>query len=207
MTQTSPWKAVAKGALLLVLALFDVRGQQPGRAITVIIRDQSGLRPATLSRMNEDLTRIFSRVGITVRIADGAPAEAAGAHSASTGSCWFELRIVPDAKPKMPGVLGTALLGERSGQYAVLHLASIWQVALEACWGEAELMARVAAHEIGHLLLDSPEHAGAGLMQANWSPRYLLMIPHSQLEFLPREAQLMHLRLTSETAQYTQQVT
>lgn len=206
MTQSFPWKAVAKRGLLLVYAAFAVRAQQPGGAFTVIIRDQSGLRPATLSRMNEDLTRIFSRVGITVRIVGGASAEAAGDDFASTGSCRFELRIVPDAKPKKPGVLGTASLGERSGQYAVLHLPSIRQVALEACWGESELMARVAAHEIGHLLLDSPQHAGAGLMQANWSPGYLLMIPHSQLEFLPREAQLMHLRLTSEIAQYTQQV-
>lgn len=206
MTQSFPWKAVAKRGLLLVYAAFAVRAQQPGRAFAVIIRDKSGLRPATLSRMNEDLTRSFSRVGIAVRIVDGASAEAAGDHFAATGSYWFELRIVPDAKPKMPGVLGTALLGERSGQYAVLHLASIRQVAREACWGESQLMARVAAHEIGHLLLASPQHAGAGLMQANWSPDYLLTIPRSQLEFFPGEAQLMQLRLSSETAQYSEKV-
>jgi hypothetical protein len=77
-------------------------------------------------------------------------------------------------------------------------------VARDAAWGEAELLARVGAHEIGHLLLNSAEHAEAGIMRANWDPHSLLKVPHPLIIFQSEEARTMRLRLSMETQKNAQ---
>lgn len=53
------------------------------------------------------------------------------------------------------------------------------------------LLGRAIAHEMGHLLLGSAEHARAGLMRALWSHDELRGMKPAHWEFSPREASQM----------------
>jgi len=49
---------------------------------------------------------------------------------------------------------------------------------------EATLLGRAVAHEIGHLLLGTSQHADAGLMRAHWSDRELQQGSEADWTFL-----------------------
>lgn len=187
MLKRSVPKIACRQILLLVSGVALLGGQEPYRTVTVILRDLYGVRPVTASRMESDVAKIFLRAGIQLHFVTGAATTVPVPGS-------YELQLLGGDAPGKPGVLGRALLGERSGQYAALYVETIRKVASDACWGEAELLARVGAHELGHLLLNSPDHSRAGLMQANWAPEYLLRIPHTQLVFLSDDVEMLNLR-------------
>lgn len=54
------------------------------------------------------------------------------------------------------------------------------------------LVGRVAAHEIGHLLLGSGDHSRAGLMRSVWSARSLRQARSNDWTFTGREVALIH---------------
>ena len=71
--------------------------------------------------------------------------------------------------------LAYSLMDFDSGQGSLItiDLTAIEWLA-DASGSDAELLlGRTAAHELGHLLLGSPEHAGSGLMRAVWSNQEL----------------------------------
>ena len=58
---------------------------------------------------------------------------------------------------------------ERTGVLMTVDLFPIRAIAARASTRTAVLLGRAIAHEIGHLLLGSAEHARLGLMRALWS--------------------------------------
>jgi hypothetical protein len=162
--------------------------------LAVVIRDEYGLRPEVADGMEREMARLFLREGIALRFG---PESSALAPS-------VELRLASGETPLRQGALGVALLKGPAGRYAELYPSLILMVARDAAWGEAELLARVGAHEIGHLLLNSAEHAEAGIMRANWDPHSLLKVPHPLIIFQSEEARTMRLRLSMETQKNAQ---
>lgn len=59
------------------------------------------------------------------------------------------------------------------------------------------LLAHVAAHEVGHLLLGTNSHAAVGIMQARWTPAELASSRARMLVFTEREARQMKERLST----------
>jgi hypothetical protein len=53
------------------------------------------------------------------------------------------------------------------------------------------ILGHAMAHEIGHVLLGSREHATGGLMQANWNPATWRLASAGLLNFSPKEAKQM----------------
>jgi hypothetical protein len=47
------------------------------------------------------------------------------------------------------------------------------------------------AHEIGHLLLDSNSHSGAGIVQPHWDPEQMRLLLMGALLFVPEQSKLM----------------
>src|SRR5262249_35089222 len=55
----------------------------------------------------------------------------------------------------------------------------------------APILGTVIAHEIGHLLLRSPEHSSKGIMQRNWPSADLQSAAQGRLRFTAEESQRM----------------
>ena len=69
--------------------------------------------------------------------------------------------------------LGDAIVvhGPDTGTLATVYFNHVARVAEAAQTDVAVLVGRVAAHELGHLLMHSSTHAPHGLMRANWTLR------------------------------------
>jgi len=55
-----------------------------------------------------------------------------------------------------------------AGTLATIYRDRVWSLAAGAKVDEGQLLGRVIAHEIGHLLLGTSMHAESGLMRAHW---------------------------------------
>ena len=73
------------------------------------------------------------------------------------------------------GSLGCAVVDLRTGAgtLATIYGDRVRGVAARTGVAEATLLGRAIAHEIGHLLLGTSQHAASGLMRAQWSDREL----------------------------------
>jgi hypothetical protein len=85
------------------------------------------------------------------------------------------VRIVPAPAATAAGSLGCAVIDLRTGAgtLATIYGDRVSLVAARTGVVEATLLGRAIAHEIGHLLLGTPQHAASGLMRAQWSDREL----------------------------------
>jgi hypothetical protein len=82
----------------------------------------------------------------------------------------LEIRIVNATALSERGSLGFAAvdIGERAGTLATVYVDRVDALAAQGGIDRAELLGYAIAHEIGHLLLGSVDHAPNGLMRATW---------------------------------------
>src|SRR5439155_23282002 len=90
--------------------------------------------------------------------------------------------------------LGFSLVNAADG--SAPYLATVYadltaDVARRAGVDSRELLGRAMAHEIGHLLLGTNEHAATGLMRAAWSRAELRRDHTPDWQFLPGEVEQM----------------
>jgi hypothetical protein len=85
------------------------------------------------------------------------------------------VRIVRAPADGSTGSLGCAVIDLRrgAGTLATIYGDRVRLVAARTGVVEATLLGRAIAHEIGHLLLGTSQHATSGLMRAEWSDREL----------------------------------
>ncbi len=90
-------------------------------------------------------------------------------------------------------VLGLALLpkdGSRAS-YAAVFLDKAEALARDSGASTAQVLGHAMAHEIGHLLLETPEHSATGLMRARWSGSELQRAAWGHLLFTPEQCARM----------------
>jgi len=80
------------------------------------------------------------------------------------------IRIVNATALSERGSLGFAVVDvvERAGTLATIYVDRVNVLAAQAGVDRGELLGRAIAHEIGHLILGTVEHARFGLMRATW---------------------------------------
>lgn len=78
-----------------------------------------------------------------------------------------------------------------TGSLATVYADRVAMMAQEAGIASAELLGRTVAHEIGHLLLGTNQHAPHGLMRASWSGADLRRNRATQWLFGSQEAEVM----------------
>jgi len=83
----------------------------------------------------------------------------------------IEVRIVKATARSEPGVLGSAMVDvvEHAGTLATIYIDRVDALAARTGIDRGELLGRAVAHEIGHLVLGTSEHAPFGLMRATWT--------------------------------------
>lgn len=83
------------------------------------------------------------------------------------------LLVVREGEPcqDVPATLGKAFVVHRAGGVlATVYVSCVESLATAAQTDVAVLLGRVAAHELGHLMMRSVVHARHGLMRPKWTP-------------------------------------
>lgn len=88
----------------------------------------------------------------------------------------------------------------RAGALATVYVDRVAALAATCRLDVRTLLGRAIAHEIGHLLLGTADHAPAGLMRAAWSQHALRHERPGDWVFTPRDAQAMREAVRVRTA-------
>lgn len=136
--------------------------------VSVRVYDIYGLPPATRREALALAAEALQGAGIQAIMVDCNARPALAACAAGLGDGELVLRIHRHPKDGLH-VLGDAIVRESGpSTIATVYAAAIAERARRTGGRLATLVGRVAAHEIGHLLLGSNAHAGHGLMRPAW---------------------------------------
>jgi hypothetical protein len=162
--------------LALVVASYAVvlpprvvtAGDEP-RRIAVRVYQSAEVPASVEQRALAEAARLLrtARVDVRWRQCVGQPCN--GPSSAAE----LFLRIIRTGSPRKSrmAALGEALVPHQpsAGVLATVFLDRVEWLAFEAGADLAQLLGRVAAHELGHLLMQTRLHAASGLMRATWT--------------------------------------
>lgn len=91
-----------------------------------------------------------------------------------------------------PGALGYALPFAHTGAHVLIFYDRVESLARSANVATYLVLGYAVAHEIGHVLLGSSEHASGGMMQARWTPATWRLASSGLLAFSRDEAEQMN---------------
>jgi len=160
------------------------------QTITIHLYDSAGLLPEVRMEMKAETSRIFKQAGILLEWVE---CEAAGqsVHDAECarplGKSRLMLQMIPGKKMGSPSASGVAIIQKGHSVYAALYPGRVKELSRDTNWEFADLLGHAAAHEIGHLLLESAGHSPAGVMRARWETEDLRRLSHHGLVFLPNQ--------------------
>lgn len=138
-------------------------------SVTVRVYQTAGLSSAFERRALAEAGTVLRTARVNVRWERCAGWTPSHACDGRAGRSDFVLLVVPGERRDR--VLGTArVVRGAGGVLATVYAHQVALVAEEAGSDAAVLLGRVAAHELGHLMMNTPAHARRGLMRANWTP-------------------------------------
>ena len=165
--------------------------------ITVRVRNAAEVPPHILRRASLEAQRIFHEAGVETGWLLCSPAGGSGDQEAGCQKqdalTQLNLGIVPRSREKdleVPdSAYGLAIpsLDGRPASYAYVLHGRVEDLVKRAKCPETTILARVMAHEVGHLLLGRG-HAPRGLMGANWDSQVLLEVARGGLRFNGEQA-------------------
>ncbi len=136
--------------------------------VTLRIYDLYGLPPETRQEALAIAAGALAEAGVQAVIVDCSPRAAVAACGTGPGAGELVLRIHRHPKDGAH-VLGDAIVRQSGpSTVATVYAAAIAERARRTGTPLATIVGRVAAHEIGHLLLGSQAHAARGLMRPTW---------------------------------------
>ena len=155
----------------------SARAAEPVPTVVVRSFDYTTLRAEEIAATRLEAARIFRIAKIRIEWIDcRVPRKTAGVPCLEPFERRGDLMLrlldrTPPASKRGLEVLGESIL-DRSAAGGVLmtvDLAPVRVIANQSGVRPETLLGRAIAHEIGHLLLATPDHARAGLMRARWS--------------------------------------
>jgi hypothetical protein len=164
--------------------------------VTVRIYDSAGLDPATHAHTLMVATGILKQAGIEVtwlgcQSQHGTGPADCGVPLGRTEVAVRFVRVRAEATTHL--TLGSSLVDTRArtGSFATIYVNRVERLASGTGISADVLLGRALAHELGHLLLGSSEHANAGLMQAVWTLDVLTRNQASDWWFTEGDARAM----------------
>jgi hypothetical protein len=163
-------------------AVLDI----PVVPLVIRLYDAGSDRSATRGEAITEATAIMADAGFMAEWVGCATAAPSAARHCAIPLAGAELSVrlvtsaVTNRTPELPAPrlmtpfrqpLGYSLVDPRtkSGSLATIYVDRVAWLAAEAHADETTLLGRAIAHEIGHLLLGSGDHARSGIMRAIWS--------------------------------------
>ena len=172
---------LSSGVLLSVLALSSGIQWKPleiNSQILVRVHDTAGIGVAARDRALRAAGEILAAAGIPVRwhLCDRIDSELPPSclQPLRLGERVIQLVRSKEVEPSPGWVpLGEAFIDRmtRTGVLAKIYADRVQAMARQVRSNPDVLFGRAIAHELGHLLLGSPQHSDRGLMRSQWSQR------------------------------------
>jgi hypothetical protein len=136
-------------------------------ALYVIVRlyDTQGLPQNTVAAAQTEAVQILRNADIDLRWKDCSPC------MRPAGPVELMVRLAASTPASAPGSLGFSYVDtqKKIGTLATVFTDRVRALAAASHADEGELLGRAIAHEIGHLLLGTHDHASIGLMRGTWT--------------------------------------
>ena len=162
--------------LLLILSWTAIAAQaaSSGNVLQIRFCDEVGLPAAEFAKFRDDFSGVMSKAGIEsawVYCSVNNPAENPAGCREPLKSTEVVVRLRAKASKDRDQSLGVSLaLKDGSGVHTSLHLEQIVGLAERAKVDSIHLLALIALHEVGHLLM-GPDHFPLGIMQPHWGQK------------------------------------
>jgi hypothetical protein len=192
--------------LIISMLLVSSRGAEargsrvePVEPVTVRVYRSAG-DPVPFARVSDDASRLFRSSGIAVAWVDCATMPSPCRRSLGASERVLRLSAAIDGTAvSQTRSLGFAFVNanHRTSRLATVYPERVALLARLAGVDESTLLARAMAHEIGHLLIQSSQHAPLGLMRALWTVAELRRNWPRDWSFSDRETQAMRRTLES----------
>jgi hypothetical protein len=176
------------------------RGIAPAQILSIHLYDQARVPGPVLHAATDETNWLFRRAQI--RISWECPSvESAEDQGTDMTSPAFQkpdtrryivvrlLRRMPASV--YPGALGYALPFARTGAHVLIFYGRVERLAQSVNQSTYIVLGHAMAHEIGHVLLGSSEHASGDLMQGRWTPATWRLASAGLLAFRREEAERM----------------
>lgn len=180
-----------------------VTGEFPEPArVTISVYNEAEVPADVLEQAENEALHVFRQAGIEVNWLNCRfPAVSEEASRACREAVFPEhlhLRIVRKSLGLKGETMGISFQADDgSGCYADLFYEPMEQLHLSGGTDIASLLAHVAAHEIGHLLLGRNSHSSAGIMHAHWTAEELENAKIGGLVFQEKESRRMRAGLAA----------
>ena len=176
---------------------------QPGKAnslrIAIWVYNYPPVPNRTLAEAEKEVERIFATAGISAEWiqcpVSAAEVQANPACQERMSATELGLTILPQFKASKnyntDTQFGSAQVftNGQFGHYAYVYYDQVENPAYRGMASVGQILAEVAAHELGHLLLRSVAHGTSGLMRARLDWDDLRQVAMGQLLFSPKEAE------------------
>lgn len=152
----------------------------PARQVRVHLYNLSGVSSGNLARATSEASNIFAKVSVEIVWELGSP-DAEEAHTTDqTGTAftkihgrpvrsYFIVRVGSGMAGHTPvRALGVSLPDAQFGVSATIFEDRIESLCRSAGFDLVVVLGHAIAHELGHVLLGSADHAHDGIMQARW---------------------------------------
>jgi hypothetical protein len=165
----------------------------PRTSLTVRVYQTAGL-PSMLERALAEAESVLRSALVDVhwRTCSGLARSA----ECSSSPAPLELLLIVRDGPRCQdasATLGKALIvRDGSGIVATVYVNCVEWLATSAKTDVAVLLGRVAAHELGHLMMSTTAHARRGLMRPNWTPDEVRQNRLADWEFTAEDVTAMH---------------
>ncbi len=167
--------------IALVGSTTHAAPDRPVRIVTVQLRGDVNVSPATLFGARADVVRLFRDAGVDLRFA------------ATDADIVMELCVDRDAHSVAASrhTLRQAMIDSstRTGRLAYVFPDRVNEMAVAAGLEPSTILGHVMAHEIAHLL--GVVHAEGGLMRAGWTMPELTLVSFGLLDFSPAEREVL----------------
>jgi len=168
-------------AIVLAFAVLRVqaftRDMDHAERVRVRVDNEAGAPAGVLNYARVECARILRNAGIEVQWTS----------DASSGD--LRVGIISEPGGTAPSVLGYVLRnGEGASAYVIWPRVGPWLAVDRPAF---EIVGRVMAHEIGHLLLGNAPHSSAGVMRAVWTADDLRSTAWGAFFFTPGEQSMM----------------
>jgi hypothetical protein len=198
-------------AILVGVTVFAHGGDaKPGSArVTVSMYNNAGADRDLVLRAERTAQRIFRTAGVEVSWRNWQPDSNALEPARSMGDMpRFDVHLLPRPRTLTADIFGVAFLGDDGrGQQADVFYDQVTQFSSRPGQDRAVLLGAVIAHEIGHLLLGSHSHSGAGIMRGRWDDEALRLTAVGLVGFNVEQGERMRLRIASRHIDQTQDAT
>ena len=190
-------------AVSLAGAAIPVQGKAPREEeleLTVCVMNDAGVSLAVVEDVERRVVSLMQGASIQIRwlhgLEPGRTPEVRCRCSHPEPMRVLILHLLATGRAALPSELGQAFLGEDGqGVMADVFLDRLEQLTEERAIDYGRLLAHVAAHELGHLLLGPNAHSVVGLMQAKMTADSLERMEQGNFRFSQEQLRKMHARL------------